>query len=81
MPEPLVSVVMGSDSDWPVMGEAAAALEEFGIAHEVEIVSAHRTPQRMIEFGTAAAGRGPRALAVAEPAGGRAAARRARTPR
>ena len=62
MPEPLVSVVMGSDSDWPVMGEAAAALEEFGIAHEVEIVSAHRTPQRMIEFGTAAAGRGRRAI-------------------
>jgi len=62
MPEPLVSVVMGSDSDWPVMGEAAAALEEFGIAHEVEIVSAHRTPQRMIEFGTAAAGRGLRAI-------------------
>ena len=60
--EPLVSVVMGSDSDWPVMQEAAAALTEFGIEHEVEVVSAHRTPRRMIEFGSSAAGRGIRVI-------------------
>ena len=55
---PLVAVVMGSDSDWPVMEAAAAALAEFGIAYEVEIVSAHRTPERMIEFGRTAVDRG-----------------------
>jgi 5-(carboxyamino)imidazole ribonucleotide mutase len=49
---------MGSDSDWSVMADAAAALAEFGIAHEVEIVSAHRTPERMIEFGRTAVERG-----------------------
>ncbi len=58
VPAPLVAVVMGSDSDWSVMKDAAAALTEFGIEHEVEILSAHRTPERMIEFGRAAAGRG-----------------------
>jgi 5-(carboxyamino)imidazole ribonucleotide mutase len=59
---PLVAVVMGSDSDWPTMAEAAAALDEFGIPHEVEIVSAHRTPRKMIEFASAAAGRGIRVI-------------------
>ena len=49
---------MGSDSDWTVMADAAAALTEFGIEHEVEIVSAHRTPERMIEFGRTARDRG-----------------------
>jgi len=49
---------MGSDSDWSVMADAAAALTEFGIAHEVEVVSAHRTPERMIEFGRTARDRG-----------------------
>jgi len=58
VPAPLVAVVMGSDSDWTVMADAAAALTEFGIAHEVEVVSAHRTPERMIEFGRAARDRG-----------------------
>jgi 5-(carboxyamino)imidazole ribonucleotide mutase len=53
---------MGSDSDWSVMSEASAALDEFGIAHEVEVVSAHRTPQRMIAFGSEAAGRGIRVI-------------------
>lgn len=62
MPAPSVSVVMGSDSDWTVMSDAAAALAEFGIAHEVEVVSAHRTPRRMVEFGSAAAGRGIRVI-------------------
>jgi 5-(carboxyamino)imidazole ribonucleotide mutase len=59
---PVVSVVMGSDSDWNVMSDAAAALDEFGIAHEVEVVSAHRTPRRMIAFGSEAAGRGIRVI-------------------
>jgi 5-(carboxyamino)imidazole ribonucleotide mutase len=58
VPAPLVAVVMGSDSDWNVMADAAAALTEFGIAHEVEVVSAHRTPERMIEFGRTARDRG-----------------------
>lgn len=59
---PAVSIVMGSDSDWPTMTAAAEALAEFGVAHEVEIVSAHRTPKRMIEFAEQAAGRGIRVI-------------------
>jgi 5-(carboxyamino)imidazole ribonucleotide mutase len=62
MPEPLVAVVMGSDSDWKVMADAAAVLTEFGIDHEVAVVSAHRTPERMIAFGKEAAGRGIRVI-------------------
>jgi 5-(carboxyamino)imidazole ribonucleotide mutase len=58
MSQPLVAVVMGSDSDWPVMGDAVAVLAEFGIESEVEVVSAHRTPEKMIHFGKGAAGRG-----------------------
>ncbi|MEY4000795.1 MAG: hypothetical protein RLZZ626_1150 [Actinomycetota bacterium] len=58
MPQPLVGVVMGSDSDWSVMSDAVEALKEFGIDFEVEVLSAHRTPERMIEWGKAAAGRG-----------------------
>jgi 5-(carboxyamino)imidazole ribonucleotide mutase len=61
-PQPLVSVVMGSDSDWSVMQETSRLLTEFGVAHEVEVVSAHRTPVKMIDFGTAAAGRGVRVI-------------------
>ena len=53
-----VGVVMGSDSDWSVMSDAVAVLKEFGIEAEVEVLSAHRTPERMIEWGKAAAGRG-----------------------
>ena len=55
---PLVGVVMGSDSDWSVMSDAVQVLKEFGIEAEVEVLSAHRTPERMIEWGKAAAGRG-----------------------
>ncbi|GAB3652349.1 5-(carboxyamino)imidazole ribonucleotide mutase [Actinocorallia lasiicapitis] len=55
---PLVGVVMGSDSDWPVMRAAAEALEEFGIPYEADVVSAHRMPLDMIEYGTEAASRG-----------------------
>ena len=58
MNAPRVGVVMGSDSDLPVMGAAAEALAEMGVAHEVRVVSAHRTPLDMIEYGRAAAGRG-----------------------
>jgi len=53
-----VAVVMGSDSDWPVMGEAVAALKEFGIEYEAEVVSAHRMPFDMVEYGRSAAQRG-----------------------
>lgn len=54
----VVGVIMGSDSDWAVMSDAAEALKEFGIEYEVEVLSAHRTPDRMIEWGKAAADRG-----------------------
>lgn len=60
--QPLVAVCMGSDSDWPVMSGAADALREFGIAHEVRVLSAHRMPVEMMEFGQAAAGRGLRVI-------------------
>ncbi|MBC7724668.1 MAG: 5-(carboxyamino)imidazole ribonucleotide synthase [Burkholderiaceae bacterium] len=62
MPEPLVAVVMGSDSDWNVMRAASEVLAEFGVPHEVEVVSAHRTPHKMIAFGADAAGRGIRSI-------------------
>ncbi len=55
---PVASIVMGSDSDWPVMEAAADALDEFGVAYEVDVVSAHRTPHQMLEFAGSAADRG-----------------------
>ena len=58
MSQPIVGVVMGSDSDWTVMSDAVNELKAFGIEFEVEVLSAHRTPERMIEWGKAAAGRG-----------------------
>lgn len=54
----LVSVIMGSQSDWDVMGHAAEVLEALGVAHEERIVSAHRTPRRLVEYAEGAAGRG-----------------------
>jgi len=57
-----VGVVMGSDSDWPVMGEAAAVLDEFGIEYEKDVVSAHRMPEQMIEYGRTAEDRGLRVI-------------------
>ncbi len=59
---PLIGVVMGSRSDWETMKEAAAVLENLGIAHECEVVSAHRTPDRMAEYGKSASARGLRAI-------------------
>jgi 5-(carboxyamino)imidazole ribonucleotide mutase len=59
---PIVGVIMGSDSDLPVMQAAADALSEFGIAHEVRIISAHRTPEEMIAYGKSASGRGLKAI-------------------
>ena len=56
--KPVVGVVMGSDSDWSVMSDAAQTLKDFGIEYEVEVLSAHRTPEKVIEWGKAAAGRG-----------------------
>jgi 5-(carboxyamino)imidazole ribonucleotide mutase len=53
-----VGIVMGSDSDWPVMKAAAAALEEFGVPYEADVVSAHRMPEEMLTYGKQAAGRG-----------------------
>ncbi|WP_411721901.1 5-(carboxyamino)imidazole ribonucleotide mutase [Mycetocola sp.] len=55
---PRVGVVMGSDSDWTVMAAASEILSEFGVDHEVEVVSAHRTPEKMIDYGRDASSRG-----------------------
>jgi 5-(carboxyamino)imidazole ribonucleotide mutase len=68
MSEPVVGIVMGSDSDWPVMEAAAKALEEFGIPFEADVVSAHRMPEEMLAYGTDAAGRGLLSI-VQMPAG------------
>lgn len=51
---PPVAIVMGSRSDWPTMKKAADALDELGVAYEAKVVSAHRTPQRLVEFATGA---------------------------
>jgi 5-(carboxyamino)imidazole ribonucleotide mutase len=59
---PLVAVVMGSDSDLPTMRGAIEALAEFGVPTEVRVLSAHRTPEEMLAFARAAAGRGVRAI-------------------
>jgi len=58
MPKPRVGVIMGSDSDWPVMQAAAEALAEFEVPFEVGVVSAHRTPGRMLDYARGAAARG-----------------------
>jgi phosphoribosylaminoimidazole carboxylase PurE protein len=60
----LVSVVMGSDSDLPIMTEATKVLGEFGIGHELILTSAHRTPQRTTKFASSAAGRGIKVIIV-----------------
>lgn len=67
---PVVGIVMGSDSDWPKIKAAAAALEEFGVLYEVHVMSAHRTPEIVRQFATMAAARGLKVLIAA--AGGAA---------
>lgn len=62
MANPVVGVVMGSESDWDVMQHAAAVLKDFGVPYEARVVSAHRTPDDMIEYAASAAGRGLRAI-------------------
>ncbi len=57
-----IGIIMGSQSDWPTMQEAARILDELGVAHERRIVSAHRTPDRLWEYGKSAAGRGLQAI-------------------
>ncbi len=59
---PQVGIVMGSDSDWPVMKSAAEALDEFDVPFEADVVSAHRMPEEMLAYGKAAAGRGLRVI-------------------
>lgn len=61
-PTPLVSIIMGSDSDLPVMSQGAAILKSFGVPFEVKIVSAHRTPYRMVQYASEAASRGIKAI-------------------
>jgi 5-(carboxyamino)imidazole ribonucleotide mutase len=62
MTTPVVGIVMGSDSDWPTMQPASEALDEFGVAHEIRVVSAHRTPRDMLDYGGSAAERGLRVV-------------------
>lgn len=57
-----VAILMGSDSDWRVLEDAASILKEFGVEHEVEVLSAHRTPEKMINWGKSAASRGVRVI-------------------
>ncbi|MCM0678404.1 5-(carboxyamino)imidazole ribonucleotide mutase [Micromonospora phytophila] len=66
-----VGLIMGSDSDWPTMKAAAEVLDEFEVSYEVEVVSAHRTPVKMIDYGRAAADRGLKVIIAG--AGGAAA--------
>ncbi len=67
---PLVGIVMGSDSDWPVVKATAAALDEFGVPYEVRVMSAHRTPEAVRQYATMAAARGLKTIIAA--AGGAA---------
>lgn len=60
MGRPQVGIVMGSDSDWPTMEPAAQALLEFGVGYEADVVSAHRMPEEMIDYGRHAHSRGLR---------------------
>lgn len=62
MTKPLVGIVMGSDSDWPTMEPAASALLEFGISYEADVVSAHRMPEEMVDYGRHAHERGLRCI-------------------
>ena len=68
--KPVVGIIMGSQSDWPIMRHTAETLEALGIAHEALIISAHRTPKRLDSYASAAAGRGIKIIIAA--AGGAA---------
>jgi 5-(carboxyamino)imidazole ribonucleotide mutase len=68
--EAMVGIIMGSDTDWPVMQEAAKMLEKFRVPYEVEVISAHRSPARTHDYATTAIDRGLKAIIVA--AGGAA---------
>lgn len=70
MPTPLVGIVMGSDSDWPLVQKAAETLKAFGVAFEVRVISAHRTPDLAFEYAGSAEARGLKAIIAA--AGGAA---------
>ncbi|GAB4544411.1 MAG: 5-(carboxyamino)imidazole ribonucleotide mutase [Phycisphaerales bacterium] len=61
-PPPLVGVIMGSKSDWETMRRCSEVLDEFGVAHETKVVSAHRTPDRLFAYADGAAGRGLRVI-------------------
>jgi len=61
-PTPVVGIIMGSDSDWPVMEAAATALAEFGVPYEADVVSAHRMPKEMVAYAESAADRGLRVI-------------------
>ncbi|MDR1394172.1 MAG: 5-(carboxyamino)imidazole ribonucleotide mutase [Bifidobacteriaceae bacterium] len=69
--QPRVGIVMGSDSDWKIMNQSAASLDELGVSYEVRVISAHRLPDETIQYGRQAAGRG---LAVIIAGAGGAAA-------
>jgi 5-(carboxyamino)imidazole ribonucleotide mutase len=62
MSDPIVGIVMGSDSDWPMMEPAALALQEFDVPYEAHVVSAHRTPRRMLDYAETAVARGLRVV-------------------
>ena len=68
--KPAVAIVMGSDSDWPIVGKAAKTLEDFGVPYEVRVISAHRTPEVASEYASGAAKRGIKIIIAA--AGGAA---------
>ena len=70
MSNPIVGIVMGSDSDWPVVEKACATLDKFGVAYETRVISAHRTPETAIEYSKTAEGRGLKVVIAA--AGGAA---------
>ena len=70
MENPLVGIVMGSDSDWPLVQKACATLDSFGVAYETRVISAHRTPEEAIEYSRSAEGRGLKVIIAA--AGGAA---------
>ena len=71
MKPPLVGVIMGSSSDWDIMRHAASILRDFNVPYEAEVISAHRTPDRMFEYAEAAVERGLKCIIAGAAAGGR----------